>query len=136
MELTRRDLKILGAALYLCEGTKARKYPDGRKYFAVEFTNKDPRVIRIFMKFLREIIVAEEQRVKAQLFIYPDHNEAKLKNFWSSLTNIPKERFNKTIKLEQKSLKFKPNPLGVLKIRYTHKRHYLKVSNIINQIFD
>jgi hypothetical protein len=136
MYLSKKGLAIVGASLYICEGTKARV--DRRrnsKLFAIELTNKDPRIIIVFLRFLREIIKAEETRVKAQLFIYPDHDKKKLEMYWSNLTKIPINRFNKTIKLRQKNLKYKPNPLGTLKIRYYHKGHFLKIQGIINEIF-
>jgi hypothetical protein len=131
------NLAQIGAALYICEGTKARilRTRKNQKIFAVEFTNTDPRVITIFLQFLRKIIKADENRIKAELFIYPDHNKNQLKTFWSKTTNIPPNRFQKTICLKQKNLKYKPNPLGILKIRYTHKTHFLKIQDLINAVF-
>ena len=107
----------------------------GWKIFAIEFTNKDPRAIKLFLKFLREIIFAEENRIKAELFIYPDHDEPKLVKYWSRITGIPLNRFNKTIRLRQKNPRYKPNPLGTLKIRYSHKKHFLRIQAIISKIF-
>lgn len=134
-----KELALIGSSLYLCEGTRARitKRANGQKQkiFAVEFTNMDPRVISLFLRFLRTVIKAEEERIKAELFIYPDHNELKLKKFWAKSTGIPLGRFNKTIRLRQKNFRFKPNPLGTLKIRYAHKKHFLKIQGIIEQVF-
>lgn len=135
MSLINRDLNLIGASLYICEGTRARIDNKGRKNFSVEFTNKDPRTIKIFLEFLRKVIKAEEERIKAQLFIYPDHNEEKLILYWSELTKIPIRRFTKTIQLRQKNIRYKPNPLGTLKIRYHHKKHFLVIQDIITQIF-
>ena len=139
MTFSNKDLALIGSSLYVCEGTRARntKRPNGQKQriFAIEFTNMDPRVIRLFLKFLRKIIQADEKRIKAELFIYPDHNELKLKEFWTKCTEIPLSRFNQTIKLKQKNIKFKPNPLGTLKIRYSHKEHFLKMQGIIEKVF-
>lgn len=85
--------------------------------------------------FLRRIIKAEESRIKAQLFIYPDHDESHLLNYWSGVTDIPLGRFNQVIRLRQRNSKYKPSPFGTIKIRYTHKEHFLKIQGIINQIF-
>ena len=87
------------------------------------------------MSFMREILRADEERIKAELFIYPDHNENKLIEFWSKISDIPEGRFNKTIILKQKNSKFKPNPNGTLKVRYTHKKHFLKLQGIIDDVF-
>lgn len=35
------ELQLLGAALYLCEGTKVRVDNRGWKHYDLEFTNKD-----------------------------------------------------------------------------------------------
>ena len=135
MSFSTRNLEAVGATLYVCEGTRMRFLKDGRKHYAVEFTNKDPRIIKFFLNFLRNIIRADESRIKAELFIYPDHDERKIKKYWSNLTKIPWARFNKTILLKQKNFRYKPNPLWTLKIRYTHKDHFLKIQGIIDKIF-
>ncbi len=135
MDISDRDLNIIGASLYLCEGTKERLVMKNRKIFAVEFTNTDPRVIKMFMLFLRRIIIPDEERVKAELFLYPDLNEKLLKNYWSKVTNIPLNRFQKTIFFKKKTSLFKHNPLGTIKIRYSHKEHFLKIKGIINSVF-
>lgn len=135
MNLSKGKLALVGAALYLCEGTRARIDNRGHKNFSVEFTNKDPRTIIAFMQFLRKVIKAQENRIKAELFIYPDHDEARLKKYWSGITKIPIGRFGQTIHLRQKNDRYKPNPLGTLKIRYFHKEHFLKIQGIIDSIF-
>lgn len=135
MNISAHELSLIGASLYLCEGTKERTLKRGGKIFAVEFTNIDPRMIRMFLRFLREVIGADETRIKAELFVYPDLDETKLKSFWSKETKIPLNRFQKTISLKQKTSIFRHNPLGTIKIRYTHKEHFLKIRGIINEVF-
>ena len=135
MRISDRELNVIGASLYLCEGTKERYLKNGRKIFAVEFTNTDPRAIKMFLRFLRKVIVPVESRIKAELFLYPDLNDNKLKKFWSKMTKIPINRFQKTIFLKKKTSIFKANPLGTIKIRYSHKEHFLKIKGIINEVF-
>ncbi len=136
MKLSNKNLSILGASLYICEGTRMRIDNRGWRQYVIEFTNKEPQVIRLFLKFLREIISADKSRIKAQLFVYPDHSESELKAYWISQTQIPASNFNQTIFLKQKNIKYKPNPLGVIKIRYHHKEHFLKLQSIINNVFE
>jgi hypothetical protein len=136
MKISNRSLLLIGASLYTCEGTQARTVSTtGQKIYAIEFTNKDPKVIRLFLEFIRRIINAEEERIKVQPFFYPDHDEIKLLEYWSEVTQIPLIRFNQTIRLKQKNAKYRPNPLGVIKIRYHHKEHFLKLQAIIDKIF-
>ncbi|AKM83124.1 hypothetical protein A2422_03910 [Candidatus Woesebacteria bacterium RIFOXYC1_FULL_31_51] len=136
MGMSNRELTILGAALYACEGAKERIDNRGRKQYAIDFTNNDPRLIKWFLKFLRNNFKVEEDRIKAQLFIYPDHNEQKLVNFWVKTTQIPKIRFNKVMHLIQKSGRFKPSIYGTMKVRYHHKEHFLKLKGIIDRVFE
>jgi len=131
----KQKLLLLGTSLYLCEGTKLRTDNRGWKHYDLEFTNKDPRTIRIFLRFLREVIEAEENRIKIQIFLYPDHSEEELLSYWSKICSIPRSRFHKVIRLKQKNVKYIPNPLGVAKIRYSHKEHFLEVDKLINEIF-
>ena len=135
MRLSKKELTLIGASLYICEGAKLRVDNRGWKQYAVDFTNTNPDVIKVFLRFLREILHAEESRIKAQLFVYPDIEEAKTLEFWSSLTKIPVGRFNKIIHLSQRSGRFKPSKFGTLKIRYHHKKHFLKIQDIIAKVF-
>lgn len=130
------SLKIIGAMLYACEGTKARidKRYD-RLIYSVELTNSDPNIIKIFRLFLDKIIKIDKKRIKGQLFFYPDLNETKLVKFWSGISAIPVSQFNKSICLKAKNGKFKSNPLGTFKIRYNSKKDFLKIQKIIENIW-
>lgn len=132
-----KELTILGASLYVCEGTKARRdYRSIDRYiYSIELTNSDPNIIKIFSLFLKRVIKANWGRVRGQLFIYPDLNEKDLKILWSQASNIPLTQFQKSIILKQKISKFKPNPLGTFKIRYGCKEDFLKLQNIINNMW-
>lgn len=136
MRFTKHELNILGAALYVCEGAKLRINKFGRKNYSIDFTNNDPRLIRSFLKFLRSNIDVVEDRIKAQLFIYPDHDENDTLKFWSDVSNIPIFRFNKVIHLTQRSGRFKPSKHGTFKVRYHHKEHFLILKGIIDKVFE
>lgn len=134
--MTRRELTLAGAILYACEGTKLRK--DTRKgkgkntyYYAIEFTNSNPALARIFMRFLRQIPEVDLGRIRGQIFFYPDHREEELRNFWSMQTGIPHGQFQKSIALQAKNPRYRPNPNGVLKIRTQDKQTFLKLQAII-----
>ncbi|MBU2036637.1 hypothetical protein KJ866_00290 [Patescibacteria group bacterium] len=129
-------LKIIGAMLYVCEGTKARvdkRY--NRLIYSVELTNSDPEIIRIFRTFLDKIIKIDKKRIRGQLFFYPDLDEKTLINFWSKTSAIPVSQFNKSICLKAKIGRFKSNPLGTFKIRYNCKKDFLKIQEMIENIW-
>src|SRR5579862_4685125 len=133
--MTRDELELAGAILYKTEGTKLRRnkrYPLGNTYYyAIEFTNSDPVLIKIFLNFLRKKIKVMETNIRCELFIYPDHNKDELENFWAQTTKLPLHQFHKTILLRTKGSKYQPNPLGTCKIRYNSKADFLKLNAII-----
>jgi hypothetical protein len=132
-----RELTILGASLYACEGTKARR--DFRTIngyiYSIELTNSDPKIVRVFSLFLKKILKADWSRVRGQLFFYPDLDEKKLKIIWSRASGIPLRQFQKSICLKAKLGKFKANPLGTFKIRYGCKEDFLKLQKMIDGIW-
>lgn len=133
-----RTLKFIGAALYACEGTKARRdYRSENRYIcSIELTNSDPKIISVFSAFLREIICADWLRVRGQLFLYPDLDEKKLKEFWSNASSIPLSQFQQSILLKAKVGKFKSNPNGTFKMRYSCKKDFLKLESIIEEMWE
>jgi len=136
--MTNKELKILGAALYACEGTKARRdYRGENRYiYSIELTNSDPNIIKSFSLFLRKIIKADWARVRGQFFTYPDLDEKKIKTFWSKASGVPLSQFQQSICLKEKFGKFKANPLGTFKIRYSCKTDFLKLQELINEMWD
>lgn len=132
------ELELAGAVLYKSEGTKLRKndrYPLGNTYYyAIELTNSDPVLIKIFLEFLRKVLMVQEERLRCELFIYQDHDQKELELFWSKQTKIPLTRFHKTILLKAKNpSKYKPGPLGTCKIRFNGKEDFLKLNQIIKK---
>lgn len=136
-KFNNKQLRIVGAILYSCEGTRLRR--DKRRkneiyHWVIEFTNSNPKLIKLFVKFLKKIIKIEKSRLKAQLFIYNDLNRIKLEKHWSSISGIPLKNFNKTIILTAKNVKYKPNPNGTLKVRYHSKEAFKELEYIINDV--
>lgn len=135
--MTIKELKNLGAALYACEGTKARRdYRTKNGYiYSIEFTNSDPNIIASFCLFLKKILKAEKDRIRGQLFFYPDLDEDYLKKFWSDVSGIPICQFQKSICLKQKEGKFKANQFGTFKIRYGNKKNFLLLQEMISDLW-
>lgn len=135
--MTTRELRLAGALLYVCEGTKLRKDTRYKNTFiyAIEFTNSDPKIIALFRRFMIEQLKVDENRIKGQLFLYPDLDQKKVMNEWSRRTHIPINQFQKIIMLKAKVSKFKPSPLGTLKIRHSSKEKFLKLQSIIDGVW-
>jgi len=135
--MTPKELQIAGALLYVSEGTKLRKDPRYKNtyIYTIELTNADPRIIKLFMRFLLEEIKVDPKKIRAQLFVYQDHDIKKLVRFWSDESGIPSDQFHKVIVMKSQNSKYKPNPLGTFKIRYCGKNAFLKLQTIIDNVW-
>lgn len=130
-------LRFAGAVLYVCEGTKLRKDPryNNTYLYGIEFTNSDPRIVTLFLRFMIQILKIQPEKIRGQLFLYPDLNAGSVMREWSKRTGLPKEQFQKVIMLKAKISKFKPNPLSTLKLRYTNKQKFLELQSIIDEMW-
>jgi hypothetical protein len=78
--------KLICGLLYLCEGAK---YPSTR---FLHFGNSDPKLIYFFITLLRKTYNTNENKLRFSIGYRYDQNYEKLKNYWSSLTGIPKSK--------------------------------------------
>jgi len=112
-KINRRELFLLGAALYWAEGYKKTKW-------CISFCNSDPAMIKIMMRFFREICNVPEEKFRLRLQAHPNIKELTTKQFWSKLTELPLSQFNKTQKVISRSSKLRRSantlPYGTLHI--------------------
>ena len=92
--LTKNNLFLIGIALYWGEGYK--KGAEGRGWKCVNFTNSDPKMIQLMMRFFREVCHAEEAKFRVQIMIHKKTQTEKALKFWSKITAIDKKQFIKT----------------------------------------
>lgn len=97
-------LFLSGVMLYWAEGDKAGQAE------AIKFSNSDPLMIALMMRWFREVCHVPEQKFRIALHIHELHNEEEIKKYWSEITKIPLHQFHKT--------QIKPTSLG-------HRRKYL-----------
>lgn len=84
--LSQRDLKLIGSALYWAEGNKKNRHK-------LRIANSDPEVIKVIMKFFRNTCKIPEEKIKAKVHIYPGIDYQETLEFWSKTTNLPKNNF-------------------------------------------
>lgn len=82
-------LKILGASLYWAEGYK-------QTVNMVRFSNSDPFMIALMMRFFREICNVGKEKFRGVLHIHPHLDKDKAEQFWSTVSGIPMRQFHKT----------------------------------------
>ena len=124
---------MLGATIWWTEGTKAYQEKRwGSWIYPVDVTNTNPEIITKFLNFLRKDIGINENRLKLQLQIHVGDNQDQLEKYWSNVTKIPLNRFQKTIvrPAGNKSGKSK----GTCKVRYSDKPTYLKLKKLLEDM--
>ncbi len=88
-KLSKKDelLKIAAVMLYWGEGTKSGG--------GVVLSNSNTKMIKLFLKFLREICGVDEGRLGVTLHLYEDHIAEVLIQEWSRIIGLPVTQFHK-----------------------------------------
>jgi hypothetical protein len=112
VSVSRENLWYIGTALYLAEG--------GKKQKQIQITNSDPNVIKVIMKWLITVCKVDLSNIRAAVHIYPDIKENEAIKFWSRITKLPKNQFQKTIvdkRIKKSRMKHGFLPYGTLSVR-------------------
>ncbi len=127
-----KDLKLAGLMIYWAEGAKLDL--KGRNC-TVDLANSNPIMIKVFLKFLREICRIDESKLRVFLYCYANQNIEEIKNFWHNITKVPLDQFSKPYIrndfILEKSGKMK---YGLAHIRYNDKKLLLQINNWIKEI--
>jgi len=129
--LSKREILLIGIALYWGEGTKSER----RSNKSVVFSNSDPKMIALFMRFLREILKVPEEWIGGGINIYPQINEKIARNFWSGITKIPPKRFYVTKQISRASRGIRPSntlPYGTVAVRVNKRLLFWKIKGYID----
>ncbi len=92
--LSKRELWLIGIALYWAEGSKEKEWKPGT---GMKFSNSDPRMIRVFLRWVGEFFHTKPNDISFEIFIH-EHKRNQISevvNFWSRQVFFPKESFNK-----------------------------------------
>ena len=92
--LKYNPLFISGLSIYWGEGEKASTHK-------VFIANTDPKMIKLFSRFLKDICGLIEQ--KAWILSYPDLDEGKCKAYWIQNAGLEQGYFTKTMVIKGKS---------------------------------
>ncbi|HOX41282.1 MAG TPA: hypothetical protein PK263_03755 [bacterium] len=120
-EFAKKHLFIAGIMLYWAEGSKTSR--------SFQFMNSDPRLIRLMLKFLREVVQVDEHLIKIRLYIHKVYETENCENYWSDVTGIPINRFQKTVfKLSLHNTKKNPRYKGCCRIEITRSEIFWKIA--------
>jgi len=140
LDINNKSLLLIGATLYWGEGYKKAIIRDGKEkiYHMVSFSNTDPEMIKIFIKFLKIICKISDERIKANLHIFEHQDENNIVDYWKNITGIRKENFGKTYfgaSISSKRLKpFNQQPYGTIQIRVCDTELFYKIMGWIEGI--
>lgn len=88
-----RDLLLLGSAIYWCEGTKSKPW---RRDDRLQFTNTDPGLLAIFLRFLDVCGVARDVP-SYRVSIHQQADASAAVAWWAETLGLPVERFQRSV---------------------------------------
>ena len=91
-KLTSRELWLIGIALYWAEGSKEKdNHPGG----GIIFSNSDPHMINIFIKWLLEVVKLPREKVYFNIVLHEtnNHRVEEVKKYWLKYTGFKIESF-------------------------------------------
>lgn len=93
-KMTKRELWLIGTALYWAEGDKEKEYNPG---VGIKFSNSDPKMICLFLRWLTDICNVKSEEIVVELYIHTLYNKEyqRFKDYWSKRTGFPLEKFDK-----------------------------------------
>ncbi len=127
--LNKRDLLLIGTALYWAEGTKAINKVSP----AFSFSNSDPKMIKACMRFIREVLCIEEKDIGGGIHVYSTTDVVAARKFWSDVTGIPATKFYVITQVSRASQGIRENklPNGTLHIRVPKRLVFYKMKGMI-----
>jgi hypothetical protein len=119
--MTKRDLFMLGIGIYIGEGTKTNNL--------VRVINADPKIIKFVIKWFEEVCGLSRENFRIRIHLYPDNNVRECMRFWSNISRIPLNQFQKTyidIRKNKKMFKRGKLPYGTahLSVRSNGKKEF------------
>ena len=123
------QLKLIGIILYLGEGAKTRRG-------IVAVANSDPSVIKIMVRFLKEVCCVPENKLRGHIHTFLHADIDKTEKYWSKVTGIPRSQFYKTYaKPSSASLqKRKTLPFGTFDLSVNNTTLFLTIMGWIEKI--
>ena len=121
--LSKRELFLVGVALYWAEGFK--------KDTQVGFANSNPDMINLYLKWLYECCNIKNEDLIVRVTVNISHKQRvfEIQHFWSKYTNIPLESFRKPFfqNFKWKKTYEKPNEYyGVLRVKVRKSTDFLR----------
>lgn len=102
--ISRQELFYIGVALYWGEGSKKKN--------VIQFTNSDPKMIKVMMRFLLEVCEVSVDDMQGHVHLHPHLDTNDAEEYWSEVSDIPQEQFYKTSQQHNTASKNKKESLS------------------------
>jgi transposase len=89
--LSERDLLVVGAAIYWCEGAKSKPW---RRSDRLVFINSDAGLLALFLRFL-ESVGCRREDLKYRVHIHENADAESAGAWWADRLGLPPERFRR-----------------------------------------
>ncbi len=126
LSVSEQKLKVAGLMIYWGEGGK-------RNSSGIDLANSDPKMITIFLIFLRRLYKIDEKRLRVYLYSYNSLPTQKLVTYWSTITHIPATQFTKPYIRAKSNLIHDKMQHGLIHIRYADLRLFNLIMSEIKQ---
>lgn len=133
-EISLKDFTLIGAALYWAEG---RTREHNGKHPPVSFSNSDPEMIKIFMKYLRNVLEVREEKIYFEIQTHPNISETEARKFWSKIVETETNNFAVYNRVSKAGKFIRPAnflPYGTLHIRITDRKLFYRIKGYIKGI--
>ena len=85
--LTKRELLLIGTALYWAEGAK-QKESKTQVSEQVVFANSDPRMLRVFIRFLERCCGIRSSELNFRVYLHDTADAMEARNYWFNQLRI------------------------------------------------
>jgi len=130
-KIRERDLFFIGISLYWGEGSKTKRG-------SVEFSNSDPRLIEIMMRFFSIICVVPKEKYRGHVYLHPHLDATRAEKYWSRISGIPLKQFHKTTQQHNKASQNKKDslPYGTFSIGVYDTKLFLNIKGWMDGVYE
>ncbi|WP_433370776.1 resolvase [Actinoplanes sp. CA-142083] len=93
-DLSERELMLIGAVAYWCEGAKEKPWHQSTP--GLQFINSDPRLILLFLRYV-EILGADPAQLTYRLSIHESAEVRAATEWWAAVVGVPPGRFRRPV---------------------------------------
>jgi transposase len=90
--LSEREVLLIGASIYWCEGSKAKEWDPNR--CRVTFINSDPALILLFLRFV-ELLGEDRAQLRYRISIHQSADAVAAGRWWADVIGVPFERLSR-----------------------------------------